>query len=103
MPFLSVHLHSLFYVGRAFVVRLRGPVEYVTLVVQGRLSSLEMRACSCRRRVRGRGILNLLDLAFLAAALQGDFFLVDGHGVWVGLFAAAGALEICVSECSRYS
>jgi hypothetical protein len=39
-----------------------------------------------------RGALDLLDLALLAAALQGDFFFVDSHGVWVGFLAAAGTL-----------
>lgn len=49
-------------------------------------------ALSSRRRIRRRGVLDLFDLAFLAAALQGHFFFVDGHGVCVGFSAAAGAL-----------
>jgi hypothetical protein len=64
------------------------------LGVQARLSSPLLRTRSSRRQVRGRGILDLFDLAFLAAALQGHFFFVDGHSIGVGLLAAAGALEI---------
>jgi hypothetical protein len=38
------------------------------------------------------GPVPFVNFAVLAAALQGHFFFVDGHGVRVGLFAAAGAL-----------
>jgi hypothetical protein len=47
------------------------------------------------RRSRRRGILgpvSFVNFAVLAATLQGHFFFVDGHGVGVGLLAAAGAL-----------
>lgn len=53
-----------------------------------------MFASILRRRIRGQSVLDLLDLAFLAATLQGHFFFVDSHGVGVRLFAAAGALVI---------
>lgn len=59
------------------------------------------RAGASRRRVHLRGILDLFDLAFLAAALQGHFFLVDGHGVGVRLLT--GALEMNISRYSTFS
>lgn len=85
-----MHFHSVPSPG------LRGPAKRVARGVHASALALSPlpRARSSRRRVRGRGILYLFDLAFLAAALQGHFFLVDGHGVWVGLFAAARSLEI---------
>lgn len=52
---------------------------------------IQFVACS-RRQIGGRGVLDFFDLAFLAATLQGHFFFVDGHGIGVRLFAAAGAL-----------
>jgi hypothetical protein len=57
-----------------------------------------LRAGRSRRRGHRRGLLDLFDLAFLTAALQGHFFLVDGHGVGVGFVAAAGALKYMLAN-----
>jgi len=100
------HFHPMFLSGRVVVVALRESRLWAGRNVPLRLAlravRQPLRAGRSRRRGHRRGLLDLFDLAFLAAALQGHFFLVDGHGVGVGFVAAAGALNIHVSESSGF-
>ena len=84
LPSLSSHVQLRVHVGR----------NVPTRVVLGVRTRLSLRPSSSRRRIHRRGILDLFDFALLAAALQGDFFLVDGHCVGVGFLAAARTLGL---------